>query len=105
MPSNHDGRLFMFLMLIVDFMHEWELNFWKGLLIHLIRLVTTQGGRAIHNLDAQSIQRAFVITTVLTISQFPSHPALQVGHHLQIQLEDIQLNAACCPRLRRYPFG
>ena len=105
MPSNHDGQLFMFLMLIVNFMHEWELGVWKGLSIHLIRLVTAQGGHTIHNLDVRSIQCAFVIIPVVTVSQFPSHPALRVGHHPQIQLKDIQLNAACCPRLRRYPFG
>lgn len=41
----------MFRMAVVDFMHEWELGVWKALLIHLIRLVTAQGAKAVVDLD------------------------------------------------------
>lgn len=49
--SDSTGRFFMFRMLVVDFMHEWELGVWKAMLIHLIRLVTAQGGTAVRELD------------------------------------------------------
>lgn len=32
-------------MLVVDFMHKWELGVWKSLLVHLLQLVTGRGGR------------------------------------------------------------
>jgi hypothetical protein len=38
-------------MLVVDFMHEWELGVWKALLIHLIRLLTAQNIAKVHQLD------------------------------------------------------
>jgi hypothetical protein len=48
---EHDSRFFMYLMLVVDFMHDWELGVWKALLIHLIRLVTAQSVAAVQTLD------------------------------------------------------
>ena len=34
-------------MLVVDFMHEFELGAWKALFKHLIRILFAQGGSAI----------------------------------------------------------
>lgn len=33
------GFAVLYVMLVVDFMHEFELGVWKGLLIHLIRIL------------------------------------------------------------------
>ena len=41
----------MYIMMVVDFMHEWELGVWKSLLTHLIRLVTAQGVSCVQTLD------------------------------------------------------
>jgi hypothetical protein len=34
-------------MLVVDFMHEFELGIWKALFIHLIRILIAEGGDAL----------------------------------------------------------
>jgi hypothetical protein len=40
-------------MLVVDFMHEFELGVWKALFVHLIRILhaAAQGGRLVADLD------------------------------------------------------
>jgi len=38
-------------MFVVDLMHEFELNVWKGLFIHLLRILDSQGGALLHELD------------------------------------------------------
>ena len=38
-------------MLVVDFMHEFELGVWKALFKHLIRILFASGGSAISNLN------------------------------------------------------
>jgi hypothetical protein len=40
-------------MLVVDFMHEFELGVWKALLVHLIRILyaAASGGRLVAILD------------------------------------------------------
>lgn len=48
---KRDLHFFLFAMLVVDFMHEWELGVWKALLIHLLRLVTAYGAVKIQTLD------------------------------------------------------
>jgi hypothetical protein len=41
----------MFSMLVVDFMHEFEIGVWKSIFIHLIRILHSVGSSAIHELD------------------------------------------------------
>lgn len=53
--ENLQYSAFLFMMLVVDFMHEWELGVWKALLIHLLRIVTSQGGALIETLDSRSV--------------------------------------------------
>ena len=36
-------RFDVFLLLVVDLMHEFELGVWKALLLHLIRILHSQG--------------------------------------------------------------
>ena len=40
-------------MLVVDFMHEFELGIWKALLVHLIRILyaAAPSGRLVADLD------------------------------------------------------
>ena len=40
-------------MLVVDFMHEFELGAWKALFKHLIRILFAQGGSAISAFNEQ----------------------------------------------------
>jgi len=42
-------------MLVVDYMHEWELGVWKALFIHLIRLLTAQGAKTVNELNARLV--------------------------------------------------
>jgi hypothetical protein len=42
-----------FPMLVVDLMHEFELGVWKALFIHLLRILESQGGELIAELDRQ----------------------------------------------------
>lgn len=51
--NNIQYSAFLFMMLLVDFMHEWELGVWKALLIHLLRIVTSQGVLMIETLDSR----------------------------------------------------
>ena len=40
-----------YLMLVVDFMHEFELGVWKSLFTHLLRILVAHGNGAVQNLD------------------------------------------------------
>lgn len=42
-------------MLVVDLMHEMELGVWKGLLIHLIRILQALGPALVNELDRRSV--------------------------------------------------
>ncbi|CAK5269508.1 unnamed protein product [Mycena citricolor] len=41
----------IFTMLVVDFMHEFELGVWKAVFTHLIRILVAVGGDAVHSLN------------------------------------------------------
>ena len=41
----------LFPMLVVDLMHEFEQGVWKGLFIHLLRMLESKGGSCINELD------------------------------------------------------
>jgi hypothetical protein len=38
-------------MLVVDFMHEWELGVWKATFVHLIRILVAHGETAVQELN------------------------------------------------------
>jgi hypothetical protein len=38
-------------MLVVDFMHEFELGVWKAVFTHLIRILVAHGGDAVQSLN------------------------------------------------------
>lgn len=44
-------RFNLFPTLVVDLMHEFELGVWKGLFIHLLRILETFGKNTTHELD------------------------------------------------------
>ena len=41
----------MFLMFLVDLLHEFELGVWRALLIHLLRILQAKSNDLIHELD------------------------------------------------------
>ncbi|KAF8833191.1 hypothetical protein BDN67DRAFT_917478, partial [Paxillus ammoniavirescens] len=43
----------LFLMLVVDLLHEFELGVWKAIFIHLIRILIAAGGETISRMNAQ----------------------------------------------------
>jgi hypothetical protein len=43
-------------MLVVDFMHEFELGVWKALFIHLIRMLHATDAAKVHELDRRYVQ-------------------------------------------------
>jgi hypothetical protein len=49
-------------MLVVDLMHEFEQGVWKALFIHLLRMLDSQGGALINELDLRCVvsQKAYV---------------------------------------------
>src|SRR5262245_57089367 len=47
---NHLG-FNLFVMLIVDLLHEFELGVWKALLIHLLRMLEAMDKNLLHELD------------------------------------------------------
>lgn len=40
-------------MLVVDFLHEFELGVWKAILLHLLRIVDSLKGSVLAELDHQ----------------------------------------------------
>ena len=53
-------------MLVVDFLHEFELGVWKAILSHLIRILYTIGNNAVATLD-QRFASKFPINEVINI--------------------------------------
>jgi hypothetical protein len=43
-------------MLVVDFMHEFELGVWKAIFTHLIRILVAHGGDAVQSLNTRFVQ-------------------------------------------------
>jgi hypothetical protein len=42
-------------MLVVDFMHKFELGVWKAIFTHLIRILVANGGDAVQELNARLV--------------------------------------------------
>jgi hypothetical protein len=47
----------LFIMLVVDLMHEFELGVWKALFVHLIRILSSAcaGDELVHELDRRYV--------------------------------------------------
>jgi hypothetical protein len=45
----------LFLMLVVDLMHEFELGVWKALFIHLLRILEAVDKTLVDELDRRSV--------------------------------------------------
>jgi hypothetical protein len=43
----------LFLMLVVDLLHEFELGVWKAIFIHLIRILIAAGGETISRMNSR----------------------------------------------------
>jgi hypothetical protein len=41
----------MFMMFVIDLLHEFELGVWKAVFIHLLRILFAKGGTAIQDLN------------------------------------------------------
>jgi hypothetical protein len=41
----------MFILFVVDLLHEFELGVWKAIFTHLLRILYAQGGGAIQKLN------------------------------------------------------
>jgi hypothetical protein len=56
----------MFKMFVVDLMHEFELNVWRGLFIHLLRILDSADNALLHELDRRygdlSMLHFFMVT-------------------------------------------
>jgi len=46
----------MFKLFVVDLMHEFELNTWKGLFIHLLRILDNVDGALLLELDRRHVK-------------------------------------------------
>jgi hypothetical protein len=86
--SKDDSRFFMFRMLAVDFMHEWELGVWKAVLIHLIRLVTAHGTSYVRDLDYRYVLHSMktIIDTIYIYiyMQLQVDPSIRQRHNPSI---------------------
>ena len=51
--SESNFRFDVFLMLVVDLMHEFELGVWKALLTHLIRMLYAVGTHAVNTFNTK----------------------------------------------------
>ena len=45
----------MYMMLVVDLMHEFELGVWKALFIHLLRMLNAVDAALVHELDRRYV--------------------------------------------------
>lgn len=51
--SESNFKFDVFLMLVVDLMHEFELGVWKALLTHLIRMLYAVGTHAVNTFNTK----------------------------------------------------
>jgi hypothetical protein len=50
----------LFVMFLVDLMHEFELGVWRALLIHLLRILYAVNKDLVHELDRRYVNRPFI---------------------------------------------
>jgi hypothetical protein len=58
----------LFLMLVVDLMHEFELGVWKALFIHLLRILNAVDKALINELDRRYVEFSMTTTFGLDYS-------------------------------------
>ena len=93
-------------MVVVDFMHEWELGVWKALLIHLIHLLMAPNVAKVHQLDFRFVWSHPIFNSViLMVSQISEHPSFWERHYSEISFQCFKLNETCCSWLWRYSSG
>ena len=70
-------------MLIVDFMHEFELGVWKALFVHLIWILyaAAPGGQLVAIVDERYIQNFKLCRAISHSSQILTDPPVQPGSH------------------------
>jgi hypothetical protein len=49
----------VFIMLVVDLLHEFELGVWCMLLVHLLRILTSINKDLVHELDKRCVEYLF----------------------------------------------
>lgn len=49
----------MFIALVVDLLHEFELGVWRMLLVHLLRILTSISKDLVHELDKRCVEYLF----------------------------------------------
>jgi hypothetical protein len=70
-------------MLVVDFMHEFELGVWKALFIHLIWILyaAAPAGKLVAILNERYVQSFGICRASPNISQIPTDALVQPGSH------------------------
>lgn len=51
----HTFHFNLFLMLVVDLMHEFELGVWKAIFVHLLRILDSLKGKKLRELDQRQV--------------------------------------------------
>ena len=76
-----DADFDLFLMLVVDLMHEFEQGVWKALFIHLLHMLDSQGSTFINELDLRYASHYFVtaLYSLLGMKAFGKSPHLAGG--------------------------
>ena len=59
----------MFVALVVDLLHEFELGVWRMLLVHLLRILCVLNRDLIHELDKRSVECLMIPWRGLTINE------------------------------------
>ncbi len=70
-------------MLVVDFMHKFELGVWKALFVHLIRILyaAVPAGKLVALLDERYVQSFRIYKASSHISQILADALIQPGSH------------------------
>lgn len=59
----------VFVALIVNLLHKFELGLWRMLLVHLLRILCTMSKDWIHKLDKRSVKHLIILQRGLTINE------------------------------------
>ena len=71
----------MFLMLVVDLMHEFELGVWKALFIHLLRILNAENSNLVHTLDQRYVAESILYFKCSCSSKFSPSANLWQRHN------------------------
>jgi len=90
----------LFVMFVIDLLHEFELGVWKAIFIHLMRILHAAGGNCI-----QELNRRYVISTAVSValtisdSKVPRSPNIWTWNYSTIPQECLSYEATRSPRL------